>query len=424
MIAVLAVGLGLAVIIALWFSKQRIVALDWEPNRVSRIRSSADNSPSVNYSRPAPPSNVVIHEHAPYPYACYPGKYGSFCAFAEHEGGDPVLCLCSLPSIMNLRKFQENWSAHKIFDLSDAVFSSSRQLLPDFSYSRFLPAVLARFIGGQKPPQSELDFKSGLCHRCNLSVPAIQYCHRDFASGFVSRYGWYVNQKYLTLGILPVRLGIGPARFTFFLYVDAERPKKLQELIANQRQSQEDYFLEHHRLVALIDGPWRKDIREHERYFAIHAHSNLSIAEAANYAQHRSKLGRAAGTITRYVENLVRPEFGHGKIGDHWINETILYQIVRQIFAGRKVERHYRPGWLGGLELDIYFPELHLAIEYQGEQHFHPIKAWGGESALRSLQERDQRKQRLCRENRVKLVHINYTDPLTEEYIRRVLKGP
>ena len=122
-------------------------------------------------------------------------------------------------------------------------------------------------------------------------------------------------------------------------------------------------------------------------------------------------------------ENLVRLEFGHRKIGDHWINETILYQIVRQIFAGRKVERHYRPEWLGGLELDIYFPELHLAIEYQGQQHFHPIKAWGGESALRSLQERDQRKQRLCRENRVKLVHINYTDPLTEEYIRRVLRG-
>ena len=293
-IAVLAVGLVLAVIIALWFAKQRIVVVDWGPNRVSRIRSSADNSPSVSYSRPDPPSNVVIPEHVPYPYVCYPEKYGSFCAFAEHAGGDPVLCLCSLPSITNLRKFQENWPVREIFDLSDAVFSSSRQPLPDFSYSRFLPSILARSIGGEKTPQSELDFKSGLCHRCNLSVPAIQYCHRDFASGFVSRYGWYVNQKYLALGILPLR-------FTFFLYVDAERPHELQELIANQRQAQEDYFLEHHRLVALIDGPWRKDIREHERYFAIHAHSNLSIAEATNYAQHRSKLNRAAGTITRYV---------------------------------------------------------------------------------------------------------------------------
>ena len=424
-ITVLAVGVVLAAIIALGFVKQRnLLVVDWGPNRVSRIRSSADNSSSVNYSRPDPPSNVVIREHVPYPYVYYPVKYGSFCAFAEHKGGNPVLCFCSVSSITNLRKLQGSWPAHKIFDLSDAVFSSNRQPLPDFSYSRFLPTALARSIEGEKTPQSELDFKSGLCHRCNLSVPAIQYCHKDFASGFVSRYGWYVNQKYLSLGILPLRLGIGPAaRFTFFLYVDAERTHELQELIANQRQAQEDYFLEHHRLVALIDGAQRKDIREPERYFAIHAHSNLSIAEATNYAQHRSKLNRAAGTITRYVENLVRPEFGYGKIGDHWVNETILYQIVRQIFAGRKVERHYRPGWLGGLELDIYFPELHLAVEYQGQQHFHPIKAWGGESALRSLQERDQRKQRLCRENRVKLVHINYTDPLTEEYVRRVLKG-
>ena len=206
-IAVLALGLVLVVIIALWFAKQRIVVVDWGPNRVSRIRSSAGNSPSVNYSRSDPPSNVVIHENLPYAYACYPGKYGCFCAFAEHEGGDPVLCLCSLPSIMNLRRLQENWSAYKIFDLSDAIFSSSRQSLPDSAYSRFLPSVLARSVGGEKPPPSALDFKSGLCHRCNLSLPAIQYCHRDFSSGFVSRYGWYVNQKYLALGILPLRLG-------------------------------------------------------------------------------------------------------------------------------------------------------------------------------------------------------------------------
>ena len=248
----------------------------------------------MNYSRPAPPSNVVIHEHVPYPYVIYPGKNGSFCSFAESEVGNPVLCLCSFLSITNLRKFQENWPVHKSIDLSDAVFSSNRQPLPKFSYSRFLPSILALSIREGKTPQSELEFKSGLCHRCNLSVPTIKYCHPDFASGFVSRYGWYVNQKYLSLGIYPLRLGIYPARFTFYDYVDAERPGELQSLIAYQRQVQKDYFLEHHRL---IDGSQRKDIQEQERYYAIHAPSNRSITETTNYEKLRSQLKHAAGRI-------------------------------------------------------------------------------------------------------------------------------
>ena len=177
-ITILGVGVVLAAIIALWFVKQRnLLAVDWGPNRVSRIRSSADNSSSVNYSRPDPPSNVVIREHVPYPYVYYPGKYGSFCAFAEHEGGDPVLCLCSFPAITNLRKLQESCPAHKIFDLSDAVFSSNRQPLPDFSYSRFLPTASPDPSKGRRPLSlswiSNLGFVTGVIFRCQPFSTAI-----------------------------------------------------------------------------------------------------------------------------------------------------------------------------------------------------------------------------------------------------------
>ena len=379
----------------------------------------------MSYNRPDPLHDITVHEDLPYPYVLYPGKHGVFCAFAEHETSDAVLCSCARPSINTLVELRESFLRCENFDLSDAVFSSNREPAPQFSYSRFFPSVIIRCIETEKNPLAKLSFRSGCCHRCCLSVPSIEYCHKDYASGFVSRYGWYVSQKYLVFGIFPFWLGIGPARFMYFTYVDTERLQELQNLIADQQQIQKDYFEEHGRLVALIDGPWRNEVKDDERYFTPlgHAHTNLSTKEAANYAQHRSKLHQAANPICKYIENLVRIEFGHKKIGDHWINETILYQIVGRIFAGKEVWRHSHPEWLGGLELDVYLSQIRLAIEYQGQQHFHAIKAWGGESALRDVQERDRRKKRLCSENGVKLIHINYTDPLTEEYVRQVLKG-
>ena len=83
--------------------------------------------------------------------------------------------------------------------------------------------------------------------------------------------------------------------------------------------------------------------------------------------------------------------------------------------------RHHRPNWLDRLELDIFLPDLKLAFEYQGQQHFHAIKAWGGEKALKDLQERDKKKAHLCHQNGITLITIDYTEPLTDEYLRHVI---
>lgn len=58
-------------------------------------------------------------------------------------------------------------------------------------------------------------------------------------------------------------------------------------------------------------------------------------------------------------------------------------------------------------------------IEYDGEQHFIPVDFWGGEEALKLQQERDERKNKWCKENNIKLVRIPYTeyDNLTVEYL-------
>ncbi len=69
------------------------------------------------------------------------------------------------------------------------------------------------------------------------------------------------------------------------------------------------------------------------------------------------------------------------------------------------------------MELDIYLPDLNLAFEYQGQQHFHPVEAWGGARALDLLRARDHLKAKICAKREVRLVLVDYTEPLTEEHI-------
>jgi hypothetical protein len=127
--------------------------------------------------------------------------------------------------------------------------------------------------------------------------------------------------------------------------------------------------------------------------------------------------------VSNGVQNITRAEFGFRAVGEGWISETMLYQIVCRLFPGEQVLRHHRPEWLEGLELDVYLPDRRLAFEYQGQQHFHPIKAWGGEKALQALRERDARKAQICREAGVHLVTVDYTEPLTDSHIKERVGG-
>lgn len=57
------------------------------------------------------------------------------------------------------------------------------------------------------------------------------------------------------------------------------------------------------------------------------------------------------------------------------------------------------------LELDVYAPELELAVEYQGAHHYHELAFFG---PLEVFQARDREKRRLCSEAGVRLVPVPY----------------
>lgn len=117
-------------------------------------------------------------------------------------------------------------------------------------------------------------------------------------------------------------------------------------------------------------------------------------------------------------ENILRERLGYPKVGEQWISETVLFKMVKSIFPDFEVIHHAKPKWLKGLELDVYVPHKHLAFEYQGKQHYEPVKYFGGEKAFKDLQLRDQSKRKLCIENNITLIEISYKEEFTEEIIR------
>lgn len=132
----------------------------------------------------------------------------------------------------------------------------------------------------------------------------------------------------------------------------------------------------------------------------------------------RRKSAQATRAITKEIENIVRKEFGFRRVGEARVNETLLFQLVSRLFPGLEVLRHHHPEWLEGLELDIFLPSINLAFEYQGQQHFHPVDAWGGKEALVDLQKRDKRKLEICNLKGVDLIAVHCKEPLTLDHIR------
>lgn len=58
--------------------------------------------------------------------------------------------------------------------------------------------------------------------------------------------------------------------------------------------------------------------------------------------------------------------------------------------------------------------KLSHLIEYDGQQHFNAVEAWGGEEKLQIQKERDNRKNIYCREQGIPLIRIPYTVKLSD----------
>lgn len=314
---------------------------------------------------------TYVEDYLPLPVVHYPDHYGAFMAFAPDLVSPPRFCTCAIPLIQNHMRLRRE-KLQRIGQLDSSAF-------PRFASERSK--------GYQCDPLELFQFEDKACHRCNLKTPSLTWCHEMYGGRFKRQFGWYIQQTYYRLGVEP---------HGSFDYLSNICPPEIRKLI-------EDF-------VALRTVGIRLN-----REFEARQISFEPVRQANSLASKAQRL------IERAIEDVTREEFGVKKIGESWVSESMLHQIVCGLFPGELIVRHHRPDWLRGLELDIHVPDRKVAFEYQGQQHFHPIKAWGGERALAELKNRDGLKMRLCQDNGIKLIHVNYTDPLSEAFVTSLL---
>ena len=113
----------------------------------------------------------------------------------------------------------------------------------------------------------------------------------------------------------------------------------------------------------------------------------------------------------RIFENECRLEYNEKIIGS-FFNENILIREIQKKFGEKyTVISQGSPEWLRPQRFDIYFPEINIAIEYQGEQHLYPVDFGGkGEKAARIQFEenikRDNLKREKAEENGCTIIYV------------------
>lgn len=101
------------------------------------------------------------------------------------------------------------------------------------------------------------------------------------------------------------------------------------------------------------------------------------------------------------------------------INETSLYQYIKSNIS-IEVIREKKFEWLGRKSLDIFIPQIKVAIEYQGEQHFEPIEFYGGINSYKETAARDVEKYNLCKENGIRLLYFSKAKNIPPLYIDKL----
>ncbi|CAB1218483.1 hypothetical protein [Acinetobacter bouvetii] len=143
----------------------------------------------------------------------------------------------------------------------------------------------------------------------------------------------------------------------------------------------------------------------------------------ARYGAYIAKHAIQEGIDEREAENQIRDLKSVARIGERWINETLLFNYINLLFPQFTVQREASPSWLNRQRFDVYVPELNLAIEYQGKQHYVAVDLFGGEEGLKKTKQRDKEKLHLSKINGVDIVYFSYKDNLTEKLVLNRLKS-
>jgi len=76
---------------------------------------------------------------------------------------------------------------------------------------------------------------------------------------------------------------------------------------------------------------------------------------------------------------------------------------------------------ISSLKFDFYLPKHNICIEYDGIQHFKPLKYFGGEKAYNKIKNNDIIKNNFCEKNNINLIRISYLENISEKIKKEII---
>ncbi len=149
-------------------------------------------------------------------------------------------------------------------------------------------------------------------------------------------------------------------------------------------------------------------------------HKNKKCMETKNKnKKYYNEMSRKYRKRRKDLENKRRLELGLPLIGNNFKKEEELLFYVKKIFPNEDIIFHDRSFLRNGMELDIFIPNLNLAFEYQGRQHFEFKSTWFWKNydEFHAQRLRDWLKRDICSWEGITLIEVSYREKLSEELV-------
>lgn len=217
-------------------------------------------------------------------------------------------------------------------------------------------------------------------------------------------------------------------------YIKSENGKKVlkeyrQEHKDEIRKQRKEYYNDNKEMISRKEEEFyqkNKDkikVREREYY---KNNKEKILKQGKEYYQ--SNKGKIKEYNKEYRQKLIKEENKRRKklrlplIGEGWISECEMFSILKKIIKNLMIKHDRKV--LGGLELDAYFPELKLAFEYMGIQHYEWVKFFHKTKEEFEVQQyNDKCTKKICKMLGITLIRIKYDEDLSGQLILSKLKN-
>lgn len=138
-------------------------------------------------------------------------------------------------------------------------------------------------------------------------------------------------------------------------------------------------------------------------------HNNLYDYSELTYVNDRTKVTIICPDHGPFTQKIASHILGQGcPKCKYWKKETKLFNLLVLEFPDINISRQASPEWLEKQRFDFYFSDYNIAIEYNGMQHYEPVKIFGGLERYKKQIEYDLLKKTKCVQNNCILYEIPF----------------